>query len=87
MIEAKSNPTQFIQLFDNPQVKCRSAVMQAVDFQILNSKIDGMYWYDSNRLIVSAPVGTDAVEVTTRFFMTEKGASAYERVLEQLENI
>ena len=87
LIEAKSNPTQFIQLFDNPQVKCRSAVMQAVDFQILNSKIDGMYWYDSNRLIVSAPVGTDAVEVTTRFFMTEKGATAYERVLEQLENI
>jgi len=38
-------------------------------------------------LIVSAPVGTDPVEVTTRFFMTEKGATAYERVLEQLENI
>jgi hypothetical protein len=87
LAEAKSKPTRFVQLFDNPQVKCRSAVMQAVDFQILNSKQDGMYWYDSNRLIVSAPVGTDPVEVTTRFFMTEKGATAYERVLEQLENI
>ena len=87
LAEAKSNPTRFVQLFDNPQVKCRSAVMQAVDFQILNSKQDGMYWYDSNRLIVSAPMGTDPVEVTTRFFMTEKGATAYERVLEQLENI
>mgnify|MGYP000193745714 FL=1 len=87
LIEAKSNPTKFIQLFDNPQVKCRSAVMQAVDFQILNSKQDGMYWYDTNRLIVSAPVGTQAIEVATRFFMTEKGATAYERVLEQLEKI
>lgn len=85
--EAKSNPTRFIQLFDNPQVKCRSAVMQAVDFQILNAKADGMYWYDSNRLIVSAPVGTDAVEVTTRFFMTDKGMTAYDRVLEELSKI
>ncbi len=85
--EAKSNPARFIQLFDNPQVKCRSAVMQAVDFQLLNSKTDGMYWYDSNRLIVSAPVGTDPVEVATRFFMTEKGATAYDRLLEQLDNI
>lgn len=87
LAEAKSNPTRFIQLFDNPQVRCRSAVMQAVDFQILNAKADGMYWYDSNRLIVSAPVGTDPVEVTTRFFMTDKGMTAYDRVLEELDKI
>jgi len=87
LAEAKSNPTRFIQLFDNPQVKCRSAVMQAVDFQILNAKADGMYWYDSNRLIVSAPVGTDPIEVATRFFMTDKGATAYDRVLEELSKI
>jgi hypothetical protein len=85
--EAKSNPSKFIQLFDNPQVKCRSAVMQATDYQILNKKKDGMYWYDSNRLIVSAPAGTDPVDVTTRFFLTDKGASAYERVLEELSKI
>ena len=87
LMEAKSKPTTFVQLFDNPQVKCRSAVMQAVDYQILNSKRDGMYWFDSNRLIVSAPAGTDVVDVTTRFFLTEKGASAYERVLEELNRI
>ena len=85
--EAKSNPSKFIQLFDNPQVKCRSAVMQATDYQILNKKKDGMYWYDSNRLIVSAPAGTDPVDVTTRFFLTDKGASAYERVLQELSKI
>lgn len=87
LMEAKSNPTRFVQLFDNPQVKCRSAVMQAVDYQILNAKVDGMYWFDSNRLIVSAPAGTDAVDVTTRFFLTDKGASAYDRVLEELNRI
>jgi len=87
LAEAKSNPTRFIQLFDNPQVRCRSAVMQAVDFQILNAKADGMYWYDTNRLIVSTPAGADSIEVATRFFMTDKGATAYERVVEELNRI
>jgi hypothetical protein len=46
-----------------------------------------MYWYDTNRLIVSTPAGADSVEVATRFFMTDKGATAYERVLEELNKI
>lgn len=85
--DAKSNPVKFVNLFDNPQVKCRSAVMQARDFQILNVKSGGVYWYDSNRLIVSVPVGTDPIDVAVRFFMTEKGASTYELILEELNNI
>ncbi len=78
---------QLLGLFDNPQVKCRSAVVQATQYQILNAKKDGMYWYDSNRLIVIAPAGTDVIDVATRFFLTDKGASAYERVLDELEKI
>ena len=61
--------------------------MQAKDFQILAVKKDGVYWYDSNRLIISSPVGTDPIDVAVRFFMTEKGASTYDRVLEELNNI
>lgn len=87
LLEAKGNPSKFIKLFDNEQVKCRSAVVQATQYQILNAKNDGMYWYDSNRLIVVSPVGTDTIDVATRFFLTEKGASAYERVLNELEKI
>ena len=87
LMQAKAKPAQFIELFDNPKVKCRSAVMQAVDYQILKSKADGMYWFDTNRLIVSAPAGTSAADVATRFFLTDKGASAYERVLEELNRI
>ena len=87
LLEAKGDPSKFIQLFDNPQVKCRSAVVQATQYQILNARKDGMYWYDSNRLIVIAPAGTDVIDVATRFFLTDKGASAYERVLDELEKI
>jgi hypothetical protein len=68
-------------------VKCRSAVVQATQYQILNARKDGMYWYDSNRLIVVSPAGTDTIDVATRFFLTDKGASAYERVLSELEKI
>lgn len=85
--DAKTNPVKFVQLFDNPQVKCRSAVMQAGDFQILKLSESGVYWYDNNRLIVSVPAGTDPIDVATRFFMTEKGASAYDKVVEELNNI
>ena len=37
--------------------------------------------------IVSVPVGSDPIDVVVRFFMTEKGASTYEKVLEELNNI
>lgn len=85
--EAKARPRQFIELFDNPIVKTRSVVMQAVDFQILNSKKDGMYWLDSNSLIVSTPAGLDSTEVMTQFCMTDKGSPVFEKLKEELSQL
>lgn len=87
LMDAKKNPTRFVELFDNPQVKCKSAVLQAVDFQILNKKADGMYWFDTNRLIVTAAAGLDPVDVMTRFCLTEKGAPVYDRLIEELDRL
>jgi hypothetical protein len=87
LIDAKKNPTRFVELFDNPQVKCKSAVLQAIEFQILNKKIDGMYWFDSNRLIITAAAGLDPVDVMSRFCLTEKGAPVYDRLLEELDRL
>jgi hypothetical protein len=64
-----------------------SAVKQAVDYNILKSKDDGMYWMDSGRLIVTTPVGQDTITVMTRFCMTEKGASVYDEIVSRLEKI
>tara|TARA_R110000803_G_scaffold148105_1_gene213551 strand:- start:1008 stop:1832 length:825 start_codon:yes stop_codon:yes gene_type:complete len=85
--DAKSNPEKFIKMFDNPEVLCRSAVMQATDFQILKLTETGVYWYDTNRLIVSCPPGTDPTTIAVRFLLTEKGSSVYDQVVEQLNNI
>jgi len=85
--DAKKNPSKFISMFDNPTVKCRSAVMQAVDFQILKSNKNGLYWFDSNRLIVSTPPGSATVDIAVRFFMTEKGAETYDQILSELDKI
>jgi len=85
--EAKARPRQFIELFDNPIVKTRSVVMQAVDFQILNSKKDGMFWFDSNSLIVSTPAGLDSTEVMTQFCMTDKGSPVFEKLKEELSRL
>ena len=85
LMEAKGNPKRFIELFDNPTVQVRAIIKKAVDFQILNSKEDGMYWFDSNRLIVATPVGQDTIKVMTQFCLTEKGSTALESIREELE--
>lgn len=84
---AKSNPTQFIKMFDNPTVRTRSAIMQAVDFQILESANDGMRWFDTGGLIVSTPIGQDTVDVMTRFCLTEKGSEVFSEITSRLESI
>jgi len=85
LMEAKGNPKRFIELFDNPTVQVRAIIKKAVEFQILNSKEDGMYWFDSNRLIVATPVGQDTIKVMTQFCLTEKGGTAFESVKSELE--
>ena len=79
---AKSNPQGFIEAFDSPQVKTRSLISQAADYQIIKIKKNGVYWFDSNSLIVSIPVGQEALDVASRFCLTEKGYT----VLNDIEN-
>lgn len=85
--EAKANPKAFIEMFDDPRVKTRSAIIQATDFQILAAKPDGVYWFDSGRLIISVPAGQDPTDIMVRFCLTEKGASVYEEILSRLEKL
>ena len=87
LLEAKGNPKNFLELMDNPYVRTMSAVKQAVDFNILKSREDGMYWMDSGRLITATPVGQDSVTVMSRFCMTEKGASVYDDIVARLEKM
>lgn len=72
---AKKKPAEFIESFDSPQVAVRSAIVQAKDYQIINMKDDGVYWFDTNSLIVSVPVGQDPMDVMVRFCLTERGSS------------
>jgi hypothetical protein len=74
-------------MFDNPIVKIRSAVKQAVDFQILRERPDGIYWYDTNRLIIASPAGQEAIDVLSRYCMTEKGAPIYDELINRLEHL
>lgn len=85
--EAKARPRQFIEMFDNPIVKTRSVIMQAVDFQILKAKKDGMYWLDSNSLITSTPAGMDSTEVMTQFCMTDRGIPVFEKLRDELSKL
>jgi hypothetical protein len=87
LLEAKARPSRFIELFDNPTVQVRAIIKKAVDFQLLNARQDGMYWFDSNRLIVATPVGQDTISVMTQFSLTEKGSTAYETLKAELQKL
>ena len=84
---AKRKPSEFIESFDSPQVMARSIVKQAEQYQIINIKKDGCYWFDSNSLIVSVPVGQDPTDVMVRFCLTEKGASVLSDLEDKLEKL
>ena len=84
---AKKSPGDFLSAFDSPQVVARSVIRQAADYQIIDLRRDGAYWFDSNGLIVSVPVGQTAMDVMTRFCLTEKGASVLSTLEERLDKL
>ena len=84
---AKRKTEEFLQSFDSPQVMTRSTIQQAKDYQILNVKKNGVFWFDSNNLIVSVPVGQDPMDVMVRFCLTEKGASVLSNLEERLDKL
>ena len=84
---AKKKTQEFIESFDSPQVQVRSTIQQAKDYQLINLKKDGCYWFDSNSLIVSTPVGQESMDVMVRFCLTEKGASVLSNLEERLDKM
>tara|TARA_E500000305_G_scaffold80344_1_gene66106 strand:- start:8929 stop:9762 length:834 start_codon:yes stop_codon:yes gene_type:complete len=84
---AKKKTQEFIQSFDSPQVQVRSSIQQAKDYQIINLKADGCYWFDTNKLIVSVPVGQDSMDVMVRFCLTEKGSPVLSTIEDRLDRL
>jgi len=84
---AKKKPQEFIESFDSPQVQTRASIQQAIDYQIINLKADGAFWFDSNSLIVSVPAGQDPMDVMVRYCLTEKGAPVLSDIEERLDKL
>jgi hypothetical protein len=85
--QARSNPKRFIESFDNPLVRVRSIIKTAEMYQLVALRDNGSYWFDSNRLILSTPVGQDSIDVLARFCLTEKGASVYAELEAQVSRL
>ena len=84
---AKTKTQAFMESFDSPQVRCRSIVQQANDYQIIKLGERSVNWFDSGTMIVSVPVGQDPLDVMSRFCLTEKGASVLSTLEERLERL
>lgn len=85
LVEAKSNPKAFIEMFDNPLVKMRASITMAESNGILKINKDGVFWADSNRLILAIPLGQDGVDMMTKFCLSEKGSLVHQEILKRLE--
>lgn len=84
---AKANPKNFLEMFDNPIVKVKAVIIQAVDFQILKISSDSMRWFDSNQTIITTPAGQDTLDVMARFCLTDKGALVYAEITNRLSKL
>jgi hypothetical protein len=84
---ARKRPQEFMDAFDDPTVISRSLAKQASDYQFIALRENGVYWFDTNKLIVSVPVGRNALDVITRFMLTEQGASVYSELEDKLSKL
>jgi hypothetical protein len=84
MVAAKKSPSRFIGAFDNPIVEMKSKMAQAKKYQIIRVKDDGVFWYDTNKLIISIPAGKDPMDVFVRHCMTEAAAPTVAEIERQL---
>jgi|DEB0MinimDraft_6_1074348.scaffolds.fasta_scaffold01359_3 hypothetical protein len=84
---AKKNPTAFMESFDKPSVRARAIAVQANDYQIIKVSSSGAYWFDTNTLIVSNPVGMDSYDTLVRFMLTEKGSDVLSRLEDELSKL
>ena len=85
LIFAKANPKNFIDSFDNPVVTMKSKIKQAISYQIIKADSDAIKWFDTNKLIISVPVGQDPVDVFVRYCMTETAAPLVAEIERQLD--
>lgn len=81
--KAKANPTAFMKAFDDPAMKMRSKIKNAVDYQVIKLDPDAIRWFDTNQQILSVPAGMDPMDVFVRYCLTEKGVPIVEELDKQ----
>ena len=84
LLKAKASSKVFIESFDNPVVAMKSKIKQAVSYQIIKTDNDAIKWFDTNKYIISVPVGQDPVDVFVRYCLTEAAVSVVAEIERQL---
>jgi len=85
LLKAKKSPKTFIESFDNPVVAMKSKIRQAVSYQIIKADKDAIKWFDTNKHIISVPVGQNPIDVFVRYCMTEAAAPVVAEIERQLD--
>ena len=81
---AKKKPAEFMAKFDDPVVMARAICRQALDQQIVKDAGASVNWFDSGSMICAIPAGKSAIDVLSRFMLTDAGATVLAEIESQL---
>ena len=84
MMFAKKNPSKFVNSFDNPFIKVKSNLLNAMNYGIIKDIGDAILWADTDKQIIAIPAGKDSIDTFTRYCMTEDGSVVYSEINNQL---
>ena len=84
MVKAKKNPRGFVEAFDNPAIETKAKIRKAMNMSIIKHEKGHVKWTDTNKHILAVAEGKDAVDVFTRYCMTENGSVVLDEIVRQL---
>lgn len=84
---ARSNPREFLDLANDPDIKLRNLAIRAVDAGILGIKDDNrtVFWNDRNQqTILQVKFGDNPIAALSSFFKTDDGMDVMEGIVKKL---
>lgn len=86
MMYAKNNPSKFLELANDTDIKLRNLAVRAVDNGILSLRDDGrtVIWTDTNEVLISIPFGENVYSAISAYFKTDEGMDDMQSIMVKL---
>lgn len=82
VLYARNNPSKFIELANDSDIKLRNLANRAVDLKIIGIKDDNttVFWTDTKKVIIKLPFGGNPYSSLAQYFKTDEGIEVMEAI-------